>query len=105
MLSNFFDIGRIEWGICDANPVANVRKPKCPPGRDRRLTPREERLNCYDNAVAESFFQLLKRERMCNSLRVGVLSSRRMPKEPGVGLTELWRSVQPSLLAEHVGHS
>lgn len=44
LLSNFFDIGRIEWGICDANPVANVRKPKCPPGRDRRLTAREDRL-------------------------------------------------------------
>lgn len=44
LLSNFFDIGRIEWGICDANPVANVRKPKAPPGRDRRLTPREDRL-------------------------------------------------------------
>lgn len=43
LLSNFFDIGRIEWGICDSNPVANVRKPKPPPGRDRRLTPREER--------------------------------------------------------------
>lgn len=43
LLSNFFDIGRIEWGICDSNPVANVRKPKCPPGRDRRLTAREER--------------------------------------------------------------
>jgi integrase len=44
LLSNFFDIGRIEWGICDGNPVANVRKPKIPPGRDRRLTPREDRL-------------------------------------------------------------
>lgn len=44
LLSNFFDIGRIEWGICDSNPVTNVRKPKIPPGRDRRLTPREERL-------------------------------------------------------------
>lgn len=44
LLSNFFDIGRIEWGICDSNPVANVRKPKTPPGRDRRLTAREERL-------------------------------------------------------------
>lgn len=44
LLSNFFDIARIEWGLCDSNPVANVRKPKCPPGRDRRLTPREERL-------------------------------------------------------------
>lgn len=44
LLSNFFDIARIEWGLCDGNPVANVRKPKAPPGRDRRLTPREERL-------------------------------------------------------------
>ncbi len=44
LLSNFFDIGRIEWGICDANPVANVRKPKSPLGRDRRLTAREDRL-------------------------------------------------------------
>jgi integrase len=44
LLSNFFDISRIEWGICDVNPVANVRKPKSPPGRDRRLTAREDRL-------------------------------------------------------------
>lgn len=44
LLSNFFDIARIEWGYCDSNPVSNVRKPKSPPGRDRRLTPREDRL-------------------------------------------------------------
>jgi integrase len=44
LLSNFFDIARIEFGISDANPVSNVRKPKSPPGRDRLLTPREERL-------------------------------------------------------------
>lgn len=43
LLSNFFDIARIEWGICDDNPVSKVRKPKIPPGRDRRLTAREER--------------------------------------------------------------
>lgn len=43
LLSSFFDIARIEWGLCDANPVANVRKPKPSPGRDRRLTPREDR--------------------------------------------------------------
>lgn len=43
LLSHFFDVARIEWGYCDANPVANVRKPKVPPGRDRRLTAREER--------------------------------------------------------------
>lgn len=44
LLSNFFDIARIEWGLCDTNPVANVRKPRTPPGRERRLTAREERL-------------------------------------------------------------
>lgn len=44
LLSNFFDIARIEWGYCDDNPVKKVRKPKPPPGRDRRLTPREDRL-------------------------------------------------------------
>lgn len=43
LLSSFFDICRIEWGLCDENPVSKVRKPKPPPGRDRRLTPREDR--------------------------------------------------------------
>ncbi|ACT52068.1 site-specific integrase [Methylovorus glucosotrophus] len=43
LLSSFFDICRIEWGLCESNPVTNVRKPKAPPGRDRRLTPREDR--------------------------------------------------------------
>lgn len=43
LLSNFFDIARIEWGLCGDNPVKNVRKPKPAPGRDRRLTAREER--------------------------------------------------------------
>lgn len=44
LLSNFFNIARIEWGMCDGNPVLNVRKPLSPPGRTRRLLPREERL-------------------------------------------------------------
>ncbi|WAT32169.1 site-specific integrase [Pseudomonas sp. GXZC] len=44
LLSNLFELGRIEWGICDDNPVLKVRKPKSPPGRERRLTAREERL-------------------------------------------------------------
>lgn len=43
LLSNFFDIARIEWGFCTDNPVKLVRKPKTPPGRERRLTPREDR--------------------------------------------------------------
>jgi integrase len=44
LLSHLFDIAKIEWGVCETNPVSNVRKPKIPPGRDRRITPREERL-------------------------------------------------------------
>lgn len=44
LLSNFFDICRIEWGFCDGNPTTNVRKPKPAPGRARRLLAREERL-------------------------------------------------------------
>lgn len=44
LLSNFFDICRIEWGLCESNPCANVRKPKPSPGRERRLTAREEKL-------------------------------------------------------------
>ncbi|MGE4546009.1 MAG: site-specific integrase [Pedobacter sp.] len=42
LLSNFFEIARIEWGIVGENPVKNVRKPKPSPGRTRRLNPREE---------------------------------------------------------------
>lgn len=58
LLSNVFDVGRIEWGCCTSNPVKNVRKPKAPPGRDRRLTPREERLilrYCNEHSTAELY--------------------------------------------------
>lgn len=44
LLSSVFDICRIEWGYCEGNPVTNVRKPKPSPGRERRLTAREEKL-------------------------------------------------------------
>jgi len=43
LLSNVFDIARIEWGVCGDNPVKDIRKPKSAPSRDRRLTAREER--------------------------------------------------------------
>lgn len=43
LLSNFFDIAQIEWGLCGDNPVKKVRKPTSPPGRDRRLSLSEER--------------------------------------------------------------
>lgn len=61
LLSNFFDVARIEWGAADTNPVSNVRKPKVPPGRDRRLTAREERLILrYANAHPnKAFFSII----------------------------------------------
>jgi integrase/predicted RNase H-like HicB family nuclease len=61
LLSNFFDIARIEWGICDGNPVSNVRKPKPPPGRDRRLTPREDRqiLRYAYGHANQSFYSII----------------------------------------------
>jgi integrase/predicted RNase H-like HicB family nuclease len=59
LLSSVFDIARIEWGVCDSNPVSNVRKPKSPPGRERRLLPREERLilrYCHNHQTKELYF-------------------------------------------------
>ncbi len=48
MLSNMFNIARIEWGTCRGNPVELVRKPKPSPGRERRLSKKEERkLSAY----------------------------------------------------------
>lgn len=43
MLSDLFNIAIIEWGACAENPVTRVRKPRLPPGRDRRITWGEER--------------------------------------------------------------
>lgn len=42
LLSHLYDIALIEWGGCTDNPVKRVRKPSPPPGRERRLTSREE---------------------------------------------------------------
>lgn len=59
LLSNFFDLCRIEWGYCTgSNPCADVRKPKPAPGRDRRLSSREERQilrYCYSHANTELY--------------------------------------------------
>lgn len=43
LMSALFNLAIAEWGTCSVNPVKNVRKPKCNPGRDRRLLPFEER--------------------------------------------------------------
>lgn len=48
LLSNLFNIARIEWGTCRGNPVELVRKPRPSPGRERRLSKKEERkLSAY----------------------------------------------------------
>jgi len=61
LLSNFFGIAKIEWGICSDNPVASVRKPKPTPGRERRLTPREDRriLRLAYNYINKDFYSIL----------------------------------------------
>ncbi|MEY8174679.1 site-specific integrase [Burkholderia multivorans] len=43
MLSDLFTVAIVEWGVCNENPVSRVRKPKIPPGRDRRVSLGEER--------------------------------------------------------------
>ncbi len=43
LLSNLFNIARVEWGTCRGNPVELVRKPRPSPGRERRLSHKEER--------------------------------------------------------------
>ncbi|EEF7941966.1 tyrosine-type recombinase/integrase [Salmonella enterica] len=43
LLSVLYNLAKVEWGTCRANPVAGVRRPKSSPGRDRRLTSSEER--------------------------------------------------------------
>ena len=43
LLSAIFNEARMEWQLCETNPVEHVRKPKVPRGRVRRLSAREER--------------------------------------------------------------
>jgi integrase len=44
LLSHMYDIAIAEWGVATDNPVKPVRRPPSAPGRDRRLTRREEKL-------------------------------------------------------------
>lgn len=78
LLANVFTIGKIEWGICDDNPVANVRKPKVPPGRARRLSAREERLilrSCTQRGAKE--LQAIIQLALETAMRQGELLSMR----------------------------
>lgn len=92
LLSNFFDIARIEWGYCDVNPVANVRKPKPAPGRERRISPREERLilrYCHEhpNRELKAIF-ILAIETACRQGEILKMTSWRSPRSPG---TKAWQ--------------
>lgn len=61
LLSDLFNIARIEWGVTVDNPVLRVRKPKIPPGRDRRLTWGEERriLRAANQYRNEEFYSIV----------------------------------------------
>jgi len=43
LLSNLFNVAKKDWSIAVSNPVTDIRKPKLPKGRDRRLEGDEER--------------------------------------------------------------
>jgi integrase len=43
LMSALYNLAIAEWGTCVFNPVQNVRKPKCNPGRERRLRSHEEK--------------------------------------------------------------
>ena len=43
LLSSLYNLAISEWGTCSFNPVKPVRRPKCNPGRNRRLSTYEEK--------------------------------------------------------------
>lgn len=42
LLSHVYTVAAKDWGFHVENPVATIRRPRLPPGRDRRLLPGEE---------------------------------------------------------------
>jgi len=63
LLSHMFNVCIREWGVgLPFNPVLNVRKPPAGRGRDRRLTPEEERrLYCAVDAHSNPFLGYIVR--------------------------------------------
>lgn len=47
LLSHVFETARREWKLIDANPCKDVRRPKAPPPRDRRITDDEAQRMCW----------------------------------------------------------
>ncbi|NCG54492.1 tyrosine-type recombinase/integrase [Serratia fonticola] len=63
LLSDVFNVARIEWATCRDNPVTLVRKPRLPPGRTRRLSTTERRrlmaeAKNYPNPACHHIIQL-----------------------------------------------
>lgn len=73
LISNFFELARIEFGICHIpNPCKDVRKPKLPPGRDRRLKTREERaILRYASAHSNKEFHAIIQIALATAMRQG----------------------------------
>lgn len=46
LLSNAFQVARKEWHWIEASPVTDVKRPKDPPHRDRRITDEEIEMMC-----------------------------------------------------------
>jgi integrase len=73
LLSHLFTVARKEWGMEGlTNPVSNIRKPKQPPGRDRRLMPGEEDLLLSTSSAQMQSLIILALE---TAMRQGELTS------------------------------
>ncbi|WP_410498678.1 tyrosine-type recombinase/integrase [Chitinibacter sp. S2-10] len=84
LISNLFTVAKKEWSIPVDNPIAAIRKPKQPEGRDRRLAGDEE-------------VRLMAAAKACHSDNSGLLVAIRLAIETGmrageiVGLT--WQQI------------
>lgn len=73
LLSHLFNTAIREWGVAlTVNPVTNISKPKVPQGRDRRLTPEEEkRLLTEADAWSNPFMGWIVRLALETAMRHG----------------------------------
>lgn len=78
LISHVYTIARKEWGMESlANPVESVRKPKAPPGRNRRLENGEEQrlLEAAERSGKAPWFPAIIRLAIASGMRAGELLS------------------------------
>jgi integrase len=78
LISHVYTIARKEWGMeALTNPVEAVRKPKAPPGRNRRLEPGEEQrlLEAAGQSSKAPWFPAIIRLAIVSGMRAGELLS------------------------------